>query len=88
MNALAFGLLASLPIAAWLTFRSVQLRQRMDVRARLALWIKGGAFLAASALITGSLYAFRGAMPLPMIWVLLLEIAGVSLMIGVIRRSG
>ena len=87
MNALVFGSLSALPVAGLMAFRLARLRDRMDQRALRTFLIKSSVFLGLSVLISGTLFAFKGSFALPIVWVLLIEIAGAMLLIGIIRKG-
>ncbi len=85
MRALAFGLLCVLPLVALYAWRDRTLRHRMDARARRAFRLQALGFLALSAAILSALMARRGAVPLPLDWVLLLVLLAVVPLLRVLR---
>ena len=86
MNPVSFGLLCNSPLVVLLLVRYVHLHGRMEALARRAFCLRSAVFLALSSAVTTALYACRGSLPLPLLWILLLTVSAAALLLGLLKR--
>lgn len=87
MNPVAFGLLCTLPLAAWFAHRQIWFRTRLDAQARRRLLARAAVFLVLTTAVTSLLYANTGRYPLSLARLLLLVIATAVLLLGFLKRT-